>query len=165
MKFDINLSKYYSIFILVGPHLKVRRKFNKCAVHPRSYRRRFIVGSWGKMRWPKRDRGHVRRWNDVQPLQQVHRLQLGHLQMQNGRLLSASFDHRSGHAQRPIPRHLQQILHRQVNGNPTQPLDGRKGRRMDETTNVRGANVKRERRRKTRIYISDFPNYLLHFTM
>ncbi|XP_073368122.1 LOW QUALITY PROTEIN: queen brain-selective protein-1 [Mycetomoellerius zeteki] len=51
------------------------------------------------------------------------------------------------------------------NGNLNQPPDGRKERRMDETTNVRGANVKRERWRETRIYISDFPNYLLHFTI
>lgn len=34
---------------------------------------------------------------------------------------------------------------------------------MDETTNVRGANVKRERRRETRIYISDFSELFIAF--
>lgn len=126
------------------------------------YWHRFSVGPRANLWWSKRFLGSVRRWINLQ-LQSLHWLQRGQPHVLREHLFAPS---EPGDAE--LSRYLRQLPHRsirQVNGNLNQPPDGRKERRMDETTNVRGANVKRERWRETRIYISDFPNYLLHFTI
>lgn len=147
---SLNLRKSYSAFILdisLVPVWKINENFSESS---RSDRRRFPAGPRANLRRAERVLGRVRRRADLQ-LQPLHRLQRRQSHVLREHLPAAP---EPGDAE--LSRHLRQLPHRQnrqVNGDPTQSPDGQKGRRTDETTDVRRANVKRERRRETPIYI------------
>lgn len=126
----------------------------------------FNIGSRSDLRRSERKLGRLRRWIDLQ-LQSMRRLQsrLSHMLRQS---LSAPSD--SG-ITGPF-RDSQQISHRQsrqVSGETWPTAPGWTKRTTDGWYNVCEERVwnerKRERKRNVDIYYSDFPNYLLHFTM
>lgn len=132
--------------------------------------RRMSARPRSNLRRSERDLGRLRRRIDMQ-LQPMRRLQSGLSHVLPESLPTPS-EPRVAEPSSRDPRQISPRQSCQVNGNPAphKPLrinerdDGWMGRRMRE------ANVKRERKRemetkrKMRIYINDFPNYLLHFT-